>query len=175
MKKTLSVLFASLLSFGISLPVLAGTTPVTVTPTSNSTVGSGGTNTELRNINIPSIPPVINLSSSDLTTSPPGQGLITSLTGAGVSSELAGDLIKSLILALAPARNNGEISVSADGTVLVKNSSLTVNEAAFNQAIADFNAIISPIQGDSDDSKRKRDALLKNDVFMAISAFLRSK
>ena len=58
---------------------------------------------------------------------------------------------------------------------MVKNSSLTVNEAAFNQAIADFNAIISPIQGDSDDSKRKRDALLKNDVFMAISAFLRSK
>ena len=175
MKKTLSVLLASLLSFGISsLPVLAGTTPVTVNSTSNSPVGSG-TNTSFRTITISSLPSAFTLSPADLNTSPPGQRLANSLQASGVDSVVAGNLIANLILALQPARDNGEISIAGDGTVSVNNSSLTVNEAAFNQAIANFNQILLSLEGSDEESNRKRNALLNNEIFVAISAFLRSR
>jgi len=175
MKKTFSVLLASLLSFGTSsLPVLAGTTPVTVNSTSNSPVGSGGAN-GFRTITISSFPSALILSSTDLNSSPAGQRLANSLQASGVDSVVAGNLIANLILALQPARDNGEISIASDGTISVNKTSLTINEAAFNQAIANFNQILLSLQGSDEESNQKRNALLNNEIFVAISAFLRSR
>ena len=176
MKKTLSVLLASLLSFGISsLPVLAGTIPVTINSTSNSPVGSGEANTGFRTISISSFPSALILSSTDLNSSPAGQRLANSLQASGVDSVVAGNLIANLILALQPARDNGEISIAGDGTISVNKTSLTINEGAFNQAIANFNQILLSLEGGDEESNQKRKALLNNEIFVAISAFLRSR
>ncbi|TYQ31282.1 hypothetical protein [Pseudanabaena sp. UWO310] len=179
MKKTLFVLWVSILCLSVPMPVQAGPAPVVVTPTSNSPIGSENSSTNLLTINVSDIiPQIISLvpAKIDPATIELGkQGLILSLQNSGFDAGVSSTLVNDLISALSPALTNGDISIASDGKVSISKSTITVNQAAFNQAIQDFNAIIDSLQGNDDTSRKKRAELLNNKVFMAISAFLRAR
>ncbi|ELS31061.1 MULTISPECIES: hypothetical protein [Pseudanabaena] len=178
MKKTLFILCASILCLSVQ-PVQAGPAPVVVTPTSNSPIGSENSSANLLTINVSDIvPQIISLVPAKLdpaTIELGKQGLILSLQNSGFDAGVSSNLVNDLIAALSPALTNGDISISGDGKVSLSKSTITVNQASFNQAIQDFNAIIDSLQGNDDTSKKKRADLLNNKVFMAISAFLRAR
>jgi hypothetical protein len=155
MSKTLSVVLASILSFGGTLPAMAGTTPINVgTSTSNSAVGSGERKTILLNISESLINSIVALGSRDSLTS--------SLKDSGISEQLLTDLFNT-VFTLVPLDINGKPSI--------RQGSVSVDLDKFNAAIAAFNNLVDTVQ----DDEVKKGLLKDNQAFMAISNFLRSQ
>jgi hypothetical protein len=162
MKKVLSVLLASVFSFGGSLPVLAGALPVNPgIATSNISTGVT-TNTVLIGISAQS--QTLALANAALISR---SNLVNSLVAAGLGDSAANSLVDAY-LSLIPVDGNGQASFGGALPGDVPGSvSAAINVNDFNAAIDLFNSIVV---GLSDEQKA---SLGGNDVFLGISGFLR--
>ena len=154
MRKTLSVVFASFLSFSSVLPAMAGTTPISPgTSTSNSPFGSGSIKTTLINISLAELNYLIELGSRD--------NVLNSLKGAGINEQLLANLVDQVI-ALIPLDANGRPSI--------QQGSVSIDIDKFNTVIGVFNSLVDAIDDDA-----KKEFLGNNKTFLSISAFLKSQ
>ncbi len=162
MKKVLSVLLASVLSFASSLPVLAGRLPVNSGTSTSNIDTSVTTNTVL--IGITAQSQTLAIANAGVASS---SSLVNSLIGGGLSTSDANSLVSGY-LALIPRDGSGNPSFGGSLPGDVTGSvSATINVNDFNAVIALFNSIVS---GLSDEQKA---SLAGNDVFLGISGFLR--